>query len=54
MSVPVMCVRPMGMSVIVAHMLVFMNMGLTNGFFMVVDMMIVLVIVRMRMDLVLM
>jgi hypothetical protein len=45
MFVPVVCVGPVGMSMISFHVIVFMNMWLTNSIFMVVDMMIVVVIV---------
>jgi hypothetical protein len=54
MFMPVVCVGPVGMSMVLFHVIVFMNMWFTNGLFMIVEMMIVVVIVQMYMSLLLM
>jgi hypothetical protein len=51
MFVPVMGVWPVGMSMIIFKVLVFMNMRLTNNPYMFMNMMIIVVIVYMRMNL---
>src|SRR5450759_4904090 len=53
MIVPVLGIRPVGMSMIFFKVLVFMNMRLTNDSCMFVNVMIIVVIVQMRMNLLL-
>jgi hypothetical protein len=54
MFVPMMGVRPVGMSMIFFKVLVFMNVRLTNDSCMFVNVMIIVVIVQMRMNVLLM